>query len=618
VDKRMRLNIYFIIIAIWGVIIFQYIISSTYRPLVLPYSDFQAALKDGRIKEITVTSNTIAGQVMVPDEKTGQMEKKNFKTVIVNPEIVKQLEKYQVTFKGEIENTLFRDLLSWILPVAIFIGIWFFLIRRLGQQAQSQAMSIGKSKAKIYMMKDNKVTFKDVAGVEEAKEELQEVIEFLKVPEKFSRLGGRIPKGILLVGPPGTGKTLLAKAVAGEAEAPFFWMSGSDFVEMFVGVGAARVRDLFNQAKEKSPCIIFVDELDALGKARGMGLTGGHDEREQTLNQLLVEMDGFDTKQGVILMAATNRPEILDPALLRAGRFDRQVLVDKPDKKGREQILKIHVRQVRVSKDVDLEKVAGMTPGFAGADLANTVNEAALLAARRDKDNVTMAEFQEAIERIVAGLEKKNRLINEKERKIVAHHEIGHAMVALTLPDTEPVEKISIIPRGISALGYTMQMPTEDRYLLSKTELLNRITVLLGGRAAEEMIFGDITTGAQNDIARATDIARHMVTQFGMNDKLGQIAYEKQSQSFLLPMQNVNQKNFSEHTAREIDCEVRKIFDQQYKRAQFILNHYKDALNEAAMVLLEKETIVGSELEEILKKHPELDLATFKTTETEC
>ncbi len=616
-DKKTRLNIYFVIIAIWGVLIIQYIISSSYQPLVMPYSEFQKALKNGRVGEITILSNTITGQITIKNEKTGQMEEKKFKTVIVNPDIVKQLEQYNLTYSGEIENTFFKDLLSWVLPLVIFIGIWFFLIRRLGQHAQSQAMFIGKSKAKVYMVKDNKITFKDVAGVDEAKEELEEVIEFLKTPEKFVRIGGRIPKGILLVGPPGTGKTLLAKAVAGEANVPFFWMSGSDFVEMFVGVGAARVRDLFNQAKEKAPCIIFVDELDALGKARGMGLTGGHDEREQTLNQLLVEMDGFDTKQGVILVAATNRPEILDPALLRAGRFDRQVLVDRPDKKGREEILKIHVRNVRMANDVDLGKVAGMTPGFAGADLENVVNEAALLTARRNKETVTMAEFQEAIERIVAGLEKKNRLINEKERKIVAYHEIGHAMVALVLPETEPVEKISIIPRGIAALGYTLQMPTEDRYLMSKTELLHRISVLLGGRASEEITFGDITTGASNDIGRATDIARHMVTQYGMNTNLGQIAYGKQVQSFLLPMQGMSEKDYSEQTAREIDCEIRKIVDKQYQRAKFILNHYREAVAQAAELLLEKETIQGSQLDEIRKKYPEPDLSSLKV-DHEC
>jgi cell division protease FtsH len=616
-EKKTRLNIYFVIIAIWGVLIIQYIISSTYQPLVIPYSEFQKALKDGRVGEITILSNTITGQIAIKNEKSGQIEEKKFKTVIVNPDMVKQLEQYNVTYSGEIENTFFRDLLSWVLPLAIFIGIWFFLIRRLGQQAQSQAMSIGRSRAKVYMVKDSKVTFNDVAGVDEAKEELKEVIDFLKKPDRFTRVGGRIPKGILLVGPPGTGKTLLAKAVAGEADVPFFWLSGSDFVEMFVGVGAARVRDLFNQAKEKAPCIIFVDELDALGKARGMGLTGGHDEREQTLNQLLAEMDGFDTKQGVMLVAATNRPEILDPALMRAGRFDRQVLVDKPDKRGREEILKIHVRKVRMADDVDLEKVAGMTPGFAGADLENVVNEAALLAARRDKDKVTMKEFQEGIERIVAGLEKKNRLINEKERKIVAFHEIGHAMVALVLPETEPVEKISIIPRGISALGYTLQMPTEDRYLMSKTELLNRIAVLLGGRASEEITFSEITTGASNDIGRATDIARHMVTQYGMNTKLGQIAYEKQKQSFLMPMQSMSEKDYSEQTAREIDCEIRKIVDQQYSRAKFILNHYQEAVAKAADVLLEKETIQGSELDEIRKKYPEPDLSSLKI-EHEC
>lgn len=446
------------------------------------------------------------------------------------------------------------------------------------------------------------VTFEDAAGVDESKEELVEVIEFLKSPEKFTRLGGKLPKGILLVGPPGTGKTLLAKAVAGESGVPFFSMSGSEFVELFVGMGAARVRDLFAQAKEKAPCIIFIDELDALGKARGMGMTGGHDEREQTLNQLLVEMDGFDPNLGVILLAATNRPEILDPALLRPGRFDRHILVDRPDKKGREDILKVHLKGITVEKDLDVGTIAGMTPGFVGADLANLVNEAALLAVRRDKAKVGMAEFQEAVERIVAGLEKKNRLINDKERKIVAFHEVGHALVALSLPGTDPVRKISIIPRGVAALGYTLQVPTEDRFLMSKGELLNKIAVALGGRAAEEIHFKDISTGAHNDLARATDIARSMVKEYGMSHDLGHIYFEKDRQKqfpdFGLPRQN----DYSEQTAQVIDTEIKAILDSQYEVARKILTKHEKVLDKGAALVLKEETIDGERLKQLLPK----------------
>lgn len=616
-EPKTRYNITYIIIAIWGVLLLQSFFSTLYRPLELPFSEFKQALEAGKIKDITVTSQEIHGKILKKNEQ-GVEEEKVFETVIVDPELVKDFEQFNITYSGKIESNFLANMLSWIIPILIFFGIWVFLMRRIGQQAQSQFMSIGKSKAKVFMLKENNVTFEDVAGVEEAKDELVEVVDFLKTPEKFTKLGGRIPKGIMLVGPPGTGKTLLAKAVAGEANVPFFSISGSEFVEMFVGVGAARVRDLFNQAKEKAPCIIFVDELDALGKARGMGMTGGNDEREQTLNQLLVEMDGFDTQTGVIMMAATNRPEILDPALLRAGRFDRQVLVDKPDKAGREKILEIHVRTITLDDSVDLAKIAAMTPGFAGADLANLANEAALLAARANKAKVTQVEFQDAIERIVAGLEKKNRLINEDERKVVAYHEIGHAIVALALPGSDPVEKISIIPRGISALGYTLQMPTEDRYLMSKTELLNRIAVLMGGRAAEEVVFGEITTGASNDIGKATDIAKHMVTVFGMNEKMGQIAYEKQSQSPFMPMQSIKERDYSEQTAREIDCEIRRIIENQYEKATFVLNHYREIITDSAEYLLDKETITGKELKQFLEKIPKPDFEKLEEKRPSC
>jgi cell division protease FtsH len=465
-------------------------------------------------------------------------------------------------------------------------------------------MQVGQSKAKIYMEKDIKVTFADVAGVDEAKDELREVIEFLRTPEKFTKLGGKIPKGILLVGPPGTGKTLLARAVAGEAGVPFFSISGSEFVEMFVGVGAARVRDLFDQAKLKAPCIIFIDELDALGKARGMGPMA-HEEREQTLNQLLVEMDGFDPRIGVILMAATNRPEILDPALLRAGRFDRHVLVDRPDKTGRLAILRVHAKNVALGPDADLEIIAAMTPGFSGADLANVINEAALLAVRRDKDQVGIAELQESVERVIAGLEKKNRVLNKMERERVAYHETGHAIVALSLPGSDQVQKISIIPRGIAALGYTLQLPTEDRFLMTKSELENKVAVLLGGRIAEELMFGEASTGAQNDLVKATDIAKSMVKAYGMSEKVGMITLERERQAQFIQIQPSQEKgDYSEATARDIDSEVRRIIDGQYERVKCLLAERKKALEQGARMLLEREVITGAELKTIMDKEP--------------
>jgi cell division protease FtsH len=554
----------------------------------------------GKVAEVTVSNQTLSGKLKSGE---GSKEEKLFTTVRVeDPDLVKELNARGVKFTGVIESTFVRDLMSWVLPALIFVGIWFFIFRRLGQ-GQGGFMTVGQSKAKIYGEKDTKVTFADVAGVDEAKEELQEVIEFLKTPEKFTKLGGKIPKGILLVGPPGTGKTLLARAVAGEAGVTFFSISGSEFVEMFVGVGAARVRDLFEQAKGKAPCIIFIDELDALGKARGMGPMA-HEEREQTLNQLLVEMDGFDPRIGVILMAATNRPEILDPALLRAGRFDRHVLVDRPDKIGRLAILKVHAKQVTLASDAGLETVASMTPGFSGADLANVINEAALLAVRRGKEEVGLSELQEAVERVIAGLEKKNRVLNKMEKERVAHHETGHAIVALSIPGTDTVQKISIIPRGIAALGYTLQLPTEDRFLMTKSELENKVAVLLGGRIAEELIFGEASTGAQNDLVKATDIAKSMVKAYGMSDKLGMITLERERQPQFMQIQVPSEKgDYSEETAREIDCEVRRIIDEQYERIKRLLAEKKGALIEGAKMLLEREVISGGDLQAIMDKH---------------
>jgi cell division protease FtsH len=566
----------------------------------LPYSAFVKALKEGRVVEVAITQDRIQGKVK--ETKDGQEVERIFTTVRVDPQLSELLEKHDVIFKGVIQSNFFRNLASWIFPVLLFVGIWYFMMRRFATQ-QGSFMTLGKKKAKVYMEDEVDVNFEDAAGVDEAREELVEVVDFLKSPEKFTRLGGKLPKGILLVGPPGTGKTLLARAVAGESGVPFFSMSGSEFVELFVGMGAARVRDLFAQAKEKAPCIIFVDELDALGKARGAGVTGGHDEREQTLNQLLVEMDGFDSTIGVILLAATNRPEILDPALLRPGRFDRHILVDRPDKKGRVDILKVHSKDITMGNDVDLAAVAGMTPGFAGADLANLANEAALLAVRHNKDKVGMAEFREAVERIVAGLEKKNRLINNKERKIVAHHEVGHALVALSLPGTDPVQKISIVPRGLSALGYTLQVPTEDRFLMEKTELLNKIAVALGGRAAEELTFEDISTGAHNDLARATDIARSMVKEYGMSEKLGHIYFEKERQSQFPDMGLPSKREYSEETAEIIDREVKAILDGQYEVAKEILTEYQPVLAEGAALVLKEENIEGKQLKALLEAH---------------
>ncbi|MDW7773388.1 MAG: ATP-dependent zinc metalloprotease FtsH [Desulfobulbaceae bacterium] len=594
--KHYKFSIWYFIVGIWLVLLMQNFLAGSFAVKTIPYSEFINYLEQGKVAEVAISENRIQGRLL-PETEGGREQ--YFKTVRVDPETSQLLDKYRIKYSGTIESTFIRDILSWILPVFIFLGVWYFLMKKMMPQ-QPGFMSLGKSKAKIYKQEATGLTFDDVAGVEEAKAELVEIIDFLKNPEKFVDFGGQMPKGLLLVGPPGTGKTMLAKAVAGESNVPFYSISGSEFVEMFVGLGAARVRDLFDEAKKNSPCIIFIDELDALGKARGIGGYGGHDEREQTLNQLLVELDGFDANIGVILMAATNRPEVLDPALLRPGRFDRQVLVDRPDKEGRKKILEVHLKKVKRVGDLDLDQLAGMTAGMVGADLANLVNEATLLAVRGKKDKVEMAQFEEAVERIIAGLEKKNRLINPKERKTVAYHELGHAIVSMSLPGSDPIQKITIVPRGIAALGYTMQLPTEDRFLMSQTELLNKIAVLLGGRAAEQTVLHEISTGAHNDLAKATDIARSMIIEYGMSERLGQVYLKGENKAqFLMP--GLTQRGeFSEETARMIDEEVRKIIEEQYQVALDILKENRDIIEQAVIVLMDKEKISGEELREIM------------------
>jgi cell division protease FtsH len=599
-DKKTKFSFWYIIIAFWALILLQEVYLAFRHLDEIPYSEFKSLVAQDKVAEVAITSTTIHGKLKPEKENEPA---RLFQTVrIEDPDLVKLLEQHKVNFTGVIESTFWRDVASWVIPVLIFFGIWFWIFQRLGQ-AQGGLMRIGQSKAKVYVEKDIPVRFSDVAGVDEAKEELQEVVEFLKTPDKFRRVGGRIPKGVLLVGPPGTGKTLLAKAVAGEAGVPFFSISGSEFVEMFVGVGAARVRDLFEQAKAKAPCIIFIDELDALGRARGAGPMA-HEEREQTLNQLLVEMDGFDSRSGVILMAATNRPEILDPALLRAGRFDRQVLVDRPDRKGRLAILKIHARSVKLAPTANLDTVAAMTPGMVGADLANVINEAALLAVRRGHDLVEQGDLEEAVERVIGGLEKKNRVLTKPERERVAHHEVGHALIALLLPGTDPVHKISIVPRGIAALGYTLQLPTEDRFLMTKTELENKIAVLHGGRVAEQLIYGEISTGAHDDLRKATDIAKRMVKDYGMSEAVGPVTLDPPPPSMFLEQTGPRTPgDYSEETAREVDCEVRRVIDVQRNRAMEYLTKLKSVLIEGARLLLEKEVITGEDLKALLTKH---------------
>ena len=595
--KQLHFNLWYVVIALIGVLWLRELWTTAQQVQPIPYSEFQQQLKNGLIKDIAVSRDTIQGAYKQPtaDGRT------RFVTTRVDPDLAKDLAQYDVKYTGAIENTFFRDILSWVLPAFVFYLIWMFLFRRMSEQGGlgGGLLSIGKSKAKVYVETDTKTTFADVAGVDEAKEELREVVGFLKDPARYSRLGGRIPKGVLLVGPPGTGKTLLARAVAGEAGVPFFSISGSEFVEMFVGVGAARVRDLFEQGNKRAPAIIFIDELDALGRARGAYPMGGHDEKEQTLNQLLVEMDGFDSSNGLIVLAATNRPEVLDPALLRAGRFDRQVLVDRPDRVGRIQILRVHAKKIRLAPDVDLDKVAALTPGFTGADLANLVNEAALYATRRGAESVMLDDFTLAAERIIAGLEKKRQVLNPKEREIVAHHEMGHALVAMSLPGTDPVHKISIIPRGIGALGYTIQRPTEDRYLMTREELEKKMAVLLGGRAAEQIIYGHLSTGAADDIAKVTDIARSMVMKYGMDERLGNLSFEEERTPLLPTPVAVQERKYSEDTAREIDRAVREIVKSAFERATSILRQHRRVLEEGARELLQKETLSENDLARI-------------------
>ena len=595
-ERRTRFHVAYVVFALLAMILIQEAWQRAQTVEVLPYSDFEKLLAEGKIAEVVVDDTHITGKLKSPQGgKTVAIANR------VEPQLAEQLKKYDVKYTRVHQSNFVRDLLSWIVPALVFFAVWYFLARRVSQGLGGGFMSIGKSRAKIYVESKTGVTFADVAGVDEAKAELQEVVEFLEDPKKYGRLGARVPKGVLLVGPPGTGKTLLARAVAGEAGVSFFSISGSEFVEMFVGVGAARVRDLFEQARAKAPAIIFIDELDALGRARGAGPYGGHDEKEQTLNQLLVELDGFDPMTGLVLLAATNRPEILDPALLRAGRFDRQVLVDRPDKRGRLAILQVHVRKIRLAPGVELEQVAALTPGFSGADLANLVNEAALLATRRGGEAVTQDDFTQAVERIVAGLEKKNRVLNPHERRIVAHHEMGHAMAAMALPGTDPVHKVSIIPRGVGALGYTIQRPTEDRFLMTRDELDNKMAVLLGGRAAEDVIFGHLSTGAADDLAKVTDIARSMVMRYAMVEGLGHVAYEEERAPFLGGPLPQGHREYSEETAREIDVAVRGIVERAYEKALGILRKHRAALEAWAQKLLEKETLAESELGELRK-----------------
>src|SRR3954470_10880399 len=565
----------------------------------LPYSEFKQLVKNGEVAEIAIGDQSIRGTLKQGDAKT----KAFTVTRVEDPKLTEELEAKGVKYTGEVMNRWLPELLGWIIPLLFLVGIWGFFFRRMSG-AEGGVMSFARSKAKIYADDEVKVRFVDVAGVEEAKDELKEIVEFLQNPKKYTNLGGRIPKGVLLVGPPGTGKTLLARAVAGEAHVPFFSLSGSEFVEMFVGVGAARIRDLFQQAEAKAPCIVFIDELDALGKTRVQSPMGSHEEREQTLNQLLAEMDGFDSRKGVIIMGATNRPEVLDPALLRPGRFDRQVLVDKPDVKGREEILRIHIKGVKVSPDVDLKVIAQRTAGFAGADLANLVKEAALLAARNDKTAVDRRDFESAIDRLIAGLEKK-RVMSTKEREIVAYHESGHAIVATVLPGLDPVHKISIVQRGFGALGYTMQLPLEDRYLMTRGDLYSQLAVLLAGRTAEEIALGEISTGAQNDLQRATDIARAMVTEFGMSDSVGAINYDGNKRARFLDIPFAQERGvYGEETAQKIDAEIKRILTDAHNSARQILTDYRPQLESVTSRLLEIEVMEGDELRRLLEVTP--------------
>src|SRR6266487_754063 len=623
-QQKTQFSLFYLFIALTVLFVIQGWLVAP-RPVEIPMSKFMALLREGKVDKVSLTEREVRGTLKpgaLPAPVPGPGDRlrhllgaepgpvtfvTNRIPAIDDSALLRELEAAKVEYSGRVESTFWRDLLfGWVVPLGIMAGLWIFLMRRM-VGGPTQALSFGRSKAKIYDRKELKTTFADVAGVDEAKTELVEVVDFLRNPKKYQRLGGRIPKGVLLVGPPGTGKTLLARAVAGEADVPFFFLSGSEFVEMFVGVGASRVRDLFEQAKEKAPCIVFIDELDAIGKTRAgaSGFAGGHDEREQTLNQLLAEMDGFDSSKGVIIMAATNRPEVLDAALLRAGRFDRQVVVDKPDVKGREAILQVHARNVILAPSVDLRVLAARTPGMAGADLANLMNEAALLAARKGKDAVDMADLDEAVDRVIGGLERKSRVLSEKERDIVAHHEIGHALVASSLPQADPVHMVTIIPRGVGALGATYQLPLEDRYLLTRSELEERIAVLLGGRAAEEVVYGEISTGAHNDLERATEMARLMVTQYGMSEHLGPMTFGGGQQALFLKGAGIAaEREYSEDTARTIDSETRAIIDRIYDRVRGLITDRKLVLLAAAAELKAKETLEGDRLRHLLAGEP--------------
>jgi cell division protease FtsH len=598
-DKKVHINFWYVIAAVLGMLWIQSLYQQGTAPTPIPYSRFQTLLNDGKVAEVEISQSSISGAL-----KKGEPDGlKDFITTRVDPDLAKSLDKHGVVYSGIIESHVIRDLLSWILPAIFFVGIWMFAIRRMGQGGLGGLMQIGKSRAKIYVEKETKVTFADVAGVDEAKDELAEIVNFLKDPIRYGRLGGRPPKGVLLVGPPGTGKTLLARAVAGEAGVPFFSISGSEFVEMFVGVGAARVRDLFEQARQHAPAIIFIDELDALGRARGPFAGGGQDEKDQTLNQLLAELDGFDPTSGLVLLAATNRPEVLDPALLRAGRFDRQILVDRPDKRGRIEILAVHLQKAKLAADVVPEEIAALTPGFTGADLANLVNEATLLATRRNAEAVSMNDFTNAIERIVAGLEKRNRILNPLERRVVAYHELGHAIVGLALSGTDTVHKVSIIPRGVGALGYTIQRPIEDRYLMTRAELEHKMAALLGGRASEQLVFGEVSTGAADDLAKATDIARAMVLRYGMSEALGNVTYDRERSPFLQPAVPMPaERNYGEATAQAVDRAVRGFVDQAFALATAVLQRNHPLLDRTAAALLQTETLDEPEIEQLKRE----------------
>ncbi|WP_395021394.1 ATP-dependent zinc metalloprotease FtsH [Dongia sp.] len=598
--REHQINFLYVIAAFLAVMLIQSWLNQPSHTKEIPYSEFQKLADEGKISDLLIGQTTISGTIKDAQEN----EPQHFLTNRVEPALAERLQKDNLSFSGQAGPGLWQSVLGWLMPTLGFLLLWMFLVRPMASgHGMGGMMAIGKSKAKVFVETDIKTTFADVAGVDEAKDELKEVVSFLKDPQRYGRLGAHVPKGVLLVGPPGTGKTLLARAVAGEAGVAFFSISGSEFVEMFVGVGAARVRDLFEQARKQAPAIVFIDELDALGRARGSFIPGGggHDEKEQTLNQLLSELDGFDTSIGVVLLAATNRPEILDPALLRAGRFDRQVLVDRPDKKGRSEILRVHLKKIKLASGIPVDDIAALTPGFSGADLANLVNEAALLATRRGADSVTLDDFTQAIERIVAGLEKRNRLLNPHERAVVAHHEMGHALVAMALPGVDPVQKVSIIPRGIAALGYTIQRPIEDRFLVDRAELMNRMAVLLGGRAAENLAFEEVSTGAADDLAKASEIARSMVVRFGMDPKLGQVSYESEP----APLLGVpgggdwHPRHYGEETATAIDSAVRGLIETAFEKAVTVLESNRKLLENAAAELLIKETMSADDLRSV-------------------